>query len=243
MCSAASPGPSTSEPPVWVFDLDETILTVNSFPYWVRYMISGRFALNPVARSSLRLRTIMVMLRRKAGLMDHPQAKRQLQRLWSAAQAREAKPLALEGMLKQLLAHLRPNTAAVLEEVRSGRAPGILASASAGDYAEPLARALGFSEIICTPGADTPDYAENKGSIKRDRVKARIAELGLQGRRLVFFTDHRDDLPMIEVSDRVLWFGSEEKLGQVRRETPAADIRYCSDAAAEEVLRLAAADA
>jgi phosphoserine phosphatase len=226
-----------------VFDLDETILTVNSFPLWVRYMIAGKFALSPVDRASLRLRTIMVMLRRKAGLLGHAETKRCLQRLWSAAVAREKDPVALEAVVKQLLATVRPNMPAVLEAVKQNRVPAILATAAAADYAEPLGRALGFAHIVCTPRAGAVDYAENLATTKRDRVMARIADLGLETRRIVFFTDHRDDLPMIKVSDMVLWFGSEEKLAQVRMETPDADIRYCSDAAAEEVLRLAATDA
>ena len=45
MSFADSPGRSTSKAdPVFIFDLDGTLISVNSFPHWVIYMLRGKFA-------------------------------------------------------------------------------------------------------------------------------------------------------------------------------------------------------
>jgi phosphoserine phosphatase len=244
MSSAAFPGPSTSaEDTVLIFDLDGTILSVNSFQTWVLHMARGPFGLPPAARGMVAGRTVATMVLRKILRHDHPTTKRRLQRIWGEAVARETSAVAETTLVAALMAKVRPNLSLVLEHVASGKPAAILATAAVADYAAALSDRLGFVHLLCTPRHGEAGWRENLGTVKRDRVLAYLADQGWQTRRRIFFTDHRDDLPLIQAADLVLWFGSDEGWEAVRREAPATRIENCRDRDAAAVRQLALAAA
>lgn len=226
MPSADSPGPSTSRPePVLIFDLDGTILSVNSFPKWVMYLLRGSFpALNPFARLVLSLRVAALLAGRKILKHPHGPMKRQMQRLWQRATAADGARTSLDHLTAQLLATVRPNMHGLLEALRAQPVDAVLATAAAGEYGHYLGEKLGFFHILTTPEAEAVDYAEHSRETKRTRTFAYLAAQGWQERPRVFFTDHEEDLPLIRASQRVLWFGPESKLPMVRREAPGIEI-------------------
>ena len=74
---------STADP-VWLFDLDGTLLEVNSFPLWVSQMLIGELPhLTLAARLSLSLRCAAAIAGRKVLRQSHVRFKRKLQRLWA----------------------------------------------------------------------------------------------------------------------------------------------------------------
>ena len=230
MCSAAFPGHSTfDDTTVLIFDLDGTILSVNSFQHWVLHLARGSFGLNPATRGLVAWQAVTAMMLRKVLKHDHPTTKRRLQRIWSDAIARESMPTAETALVETLLRKVRPNLAMVLDRVGMADRPAILATAAVADYATALGKSLGFTHILSTPQHAEDAWRENLGTVKRDRVLGYLGAHGWLSSRRIFFTDHYDDLPLIKAADLVLWFGSDEGLEAVRRDTHGIPIENCRE--------------
>ena len=223
--------------PVLIFDLDGTILSVNSFPAWILFLICG-----PVKGLGLRRRVRLsfavqrLLLSRRLGRAAHEELLRGAQAACASARCEARSTARLEAVLaRRVRASLRP----VLEQVALG-ADAVLATAAAAEYAVPLGCRVGFRHVLATPGGRSPLELSNKGIRKRDRVLQFVHEQGWNGRKLLFFTDHLDDLPLIVASDTTLWFGTSAMLSAARRQAPQSHIVDCRslDAAAlTEVLR------
>jgi phosphoserine phosphatase len=194
-----------------VFDLDGTILSVNSFRLWVTQMIGGRFPGMPAwRRAILSIATLRALAARKAGLISHETLKWTLQHHWQRATRRDAGAGERE-FVQRLCGFVRPELIGLLAAVADGRLEAVMATAAAADYAEAFGRLLGFPHILATPRVREEGSPSLVGVRKRDAVLAHLAALGWQGRPIVFFTDHVDDLPLILRAQTVYWFGSEEE--------------------------------
>ena len=193
--------------PVVVFDLDGTILTINSFPRWVLFLAMGRVpGLGARRRAALSVVAIALLLQRKLALIDHDEFMWRLQHAWRSACA--TRPQAtLARFEASLLRSVRPNLAAVLELVASGQIDAVLATAAAEDYAVGLARRLGFRHVLATNAARERDEPGNSGVHKRERVLAWLEQHGWGDRPIVLLTDHPDDLPLMQESQTVYWCG------------------------------------
>jgi phosphoserine phosphatase len=203
--------------PVWLFDLDGTLLEVNSFPLWVSQLLAGELPhLKRSARLYLSLRCAAALAERKLLRQSHVRFKRRLQRLWKAAGADES--AAAAPLVERLLRHVRPSFEALLADVAAGRVDALLTTAAAAEYALPLARRLGFRDVIATPAGGRDDELDNVGEVKRDRTLAYLAARGWVNRPRIFFTDHGDDLPLIRVCDAVVWVGGDDEYTSVRGE-------------------------
>jgi phosphoserine phosphatase len=225
--------------PVLIFDLDGTVLRVNSFPVWVRQLLLARFDhLSISARLTVAARTAGAVARRKLLRHDHATFKRALQGVWAEAMAGGRHELAAAGQVtRHLLPQVRDNLEPVLRAVADGRVDAVLSTAAAAEYAVPLGQSLGFHHIIATPrqGGGT----ENIGAAKRDRTLAYLQDQGWGGRRRVFFTDHPDDLPLILECHTILWLGDDDHLETVRAHTGDLPVIPVRAMPGDEILRLA----
>jgi phosphoserine phosphatase len=205
---------------VMVFDLDGTVLRVNSFPLWAVYLLKARFPhLGPAQRLAISLRAGWTLAARKAGLIGHETLKWRLQRLWRQATAGDGRAAERE-FTRKLQGYVRPELADVLAAVARGQVDAVLATAAAADYAQALGQALGFSHVLATPSGRPAVTPSNVGEHKRDAVLAFLKRQGWQGRPLTLFTDHVDDLPLIRISDTVYWFG-DNSAGAALADGPA----------------------
>lgn len=207
-----------------ICDLDSTVLSVNSFRPWVRYLIFGHFGDMQVAeRLEISISTIIAMVERKLLNKDHAVTKGKLQKLWRRAAAKDKAGLGQDWLLSDLAATVRPNLTALLTRAAADTKQHIvLATAAAEDYAEPLAAKIGFKHVLATPllaGADAAKL-HNVGANKRDRVMAFLQEKGWDKLPRIFLTDHIEDLPLIEVCDKILWFGNETQRQQAQTKAP-----------------------
>jgi len=216
-----------AEQPVYIFDLDGTILDLNSFPRWVIYLLRGRFGqLGALARLRLSLETALVLALRKAHLMPHVAAKRRFQTLWAQALARDPQALALQGFVAQMQKHVRPGMAQAMQKAQAtGRT--VLATAAAAEYAQALGQALGFHHVIATPSAASGFGDENVRARKRENVLAFLQAQGWGEAPRVFFTDHAEDLPLIQTSQIVFWFGADAQAPAMAQQAPQARIIPC----------------
>lgn len=211
-------------PAVFIFDLDGTILSINSFPLWARFMLVAPFAhLGLAGRLHLRCGTALALLRRKLRLSDHERLKWQLQRLWQGATFGDngATQIALQ---HRLLRHVRPDIQDHLDDVATAMVDAVLATAAASDYAEGLGSALGFRHVLSTPSCRAAPGPSNVGTNKRDAVMRFLIDKGWQTRRRILFTDHCDDLPLITICDQTYWYGSKQGRAEAHRAAPTARI-------------------
>jgi len=194
--------------PVLICDLDGTILRGNSFPWWVAYLVLGRLPeLGLRRRLILSLRVQQLLLRRKLGRLDHARLMRGLQDAWYHAGGRDT-GAAAERVSQVARRQVRPEVDPVLRQIAAGEMDAVLATAAAGEYANGLGRQLGFRHVLATPVRLAPGQSLNAGAAKLSRVIEFLAAQYWTARPLVLLTDHIDDLPLIQYSDAVGWFGS-----------------------------------
>lgn len=229
MSSADSPGPSTSPPePVLIFDLDGTLLSVNSFPYWVKYLLYGSFShLTMRQRLCISLRAAGILAQRKLLRHGHAATKRRFQRLWSEATRGDDTQSAAQRFAQSLLPYVRPNLRRILQRHGGG---ALLATSAASDYAQRLGETLGFAHILATPPAGDADDRENSRETKRDRTLRYLAAQGWDARARLFFTDHEEDLPLARACALTLWFGDDASLAAAKALAPDLTIVSCRHA-------------
>jgi phosphoserine phosphatase len=228
--------PHADAAPVLVFDLDETILRVNSFPLWVGWLIGGRLpGLGWRRRAALSLQVQWLVLRRKSGRIDHDRFLRGVQRTWRDATGDHAEAMAAP-FQAALLRQVRDNMQKLLAAVAQDHLDAVLATAAAADYADGLARMLGFQHALTTAFDDAPAARRNAGETKRDRVLALLRELDWHLRPILLFTDHGDDLPLIRRSSAVCWFGSMRTMTAAQDAVPGATFVACAAMDADALL-------
>ncbi len=196
-----------NERPIVVFDLDGTILRINSFPHWVVFLLVGSLpGLGIHRRLLLSLRTLALLLRRKLVRTSHDDLLWRLQHVWQRACLKRP-PISLARFEAFLLRRVRSNMASVLALVAQGRFDAVLATAAADDYAAGLGRRLGFRHVLATPAGRARGDPANAGERKRECVRAWLTKQGWDNRPLLLFTDHLDDLPLMHDSHAVYWCG------------------------------------
>lgn len=211
MSSAAFPGPSIiGDDALLIIDLDGTLLSVNSYRYFARYLLFGAFdALERRERAALSWETAKILAARQCLHRNHADTKQALRQLW----AQHADDAVLERLLHRLQKKVRPGMRDILTAVAQGKADAILATAALADYARPLAMRLGFSYIVA--GSQE----------KYGPVQTLITAESWVARKKIVFTDHLDDLPLMRMADTVYWFGTSRDLKKLRAELPDTDIR------------------
>lgn len=208
----AGPVPSS---PVYIFDLDGTLLSRNSFPLWAMHMLRGRVPHRGRARqAATSLAVARLLLRRKLGGLRHAALKQKLQALWRGATVGDGGEHAAR-LGESLVRLLRPNMAEMLRQVSTREVDAVLATAAAGEYAHVLGDRLGFDAVLASDAA-----GDNLGEEKCRRVLAFLVERNWSARPRVVFTDHLDDLPLMRACDAVCWFGPDDEHAAVARQLP-----------------------
>lgn len=211
--------------PVLIFDLDGTVLTINSFPRWAAFMLCGRAVRQHGWRRLWSMATVALLLAsRKAGLIGHEALKWRLQRLWQVSVCNDG-GRTVSQFIATLQPFVRQDLRGPLAAISAGQGDAILATAAAGDYAVSLGRALGFSHILATDASRSQTQASNVREYKRDAVLGFLGEQEWQDRRRILFTDHEDDLPLMAVCHLVYWFGDAAGERQVRLVLPDVELR------------------
>ena len=96
---------------------------------------------------------------------------------------------------------------------------------------QPLPTEHGYPARLVVPGlygyVSATKWVVDLELTRFDKAQAYWTRQGWAARPRLLLTDHRDDLPLIEVCNRTAWFGPEAALAQLRQILPEADIIYC----------------
>ena len=230
MSSADYLGHSISKTnPILIIDLDNTLLSINSFHVWAAYFLFGKFEkLNFKKRGILLLKAAKIFAERKIFRRSHEQTKSNLHKLWLKTDDNSA----LENILAALKQKIRPNIWDVLELIAQNKFDGALATAASSLYAEPFAKHIGFLHIIST----NLNEKENRGEEKSRRILELISAQKWEDREKIFFTDHLEDMPFILKSDKLMWFGKAEEIGIIEKSAPELNIIVCNNLTSGEIL-------
>jgi phosphoserine phosphatase len=194
---------------VVIFDLDGTILRTNSFRVWVVYLLRAQFPhLGRGQRLRIATATAFALFIRKLGLIDHETLKWRLQAVWR--RATDGNGGAVErDFVDRLRQYVRPELSGILNAVAEREIDAVMSTAAVADYADSLGRSLGFQHILATAADREKGEPSNVGWHKRDAVLSFLADHGWRDRARIFFTDHREDLPLIRLCQIVYWFGAD----------------------------------
>jgi len=213
--------------PILVFDLDGTVLRLNSFPIWILFVgFGGIRSLSLKQQFRLTWRVLGLLASRKLGRINHETLQRHMQALWHFATAGDTDTSA-QRLATLLLRLTRRNMASALKLVTDGAMDGILATAAAEEYANEIGQRIGFTHILATSGGRRPSEPANTGEHKRERLVAWLEQRGWTDRPLIFFNDHMADLPLMRDSSIVCWFGSQRSLEQAKRAAPHVRFVAC----------------
>jgi len=213
--------------PVLVFDLDGTVLRLNSFPVWVLFTgLGGIRSLSLKQQFKLTRRVFSLLVARKLGRMNHEALLRHMQALWHFATGSD-EGAATQRLASLLVRNVRRNMPPAIKLVTDGAMDGVISTAAAEEYAQEVGQRLGFTNVLATPGGRGPNEPSNTGEHKRDRLRDWLEQHGWTGRPLIFFNDHMADLPLMRDSTIVCWFGSSRELAQAKAAAPHVRFVAC----------------
>jgi len=207
-----------------LFDVDRTLVTVNTAKLYVRWRLGrGEASLLDFARAS------RALLAYACGTLDVDKAARvafQAVRGQDEARMREE---CLAWYQRVVRPHISQQGRLEVERARRDGAVCALLSASTPYLTEPLAEDLGIDHVLCTrlevangrfTGSWEPPLCYGVGKVQRARAWAEA--LGIDLASSTFYTDSISDLPMLEAvgSPRVVNPDPRLRLLAMRRRYP-----------------------
>jgi phosphoserine phosphatase len=211
--------------PVYVIDLDYTLLSVNSFTVWAKLMASANFSgITTCQRIHISTIVCLALIARKIHLVRHKVLRRVLQIEWEYAINKSKSFNGTQYMTRELLKHVRKEFQLALSAISMQKIDAVLATAAAGEYAYPLGKSFGFSHVIATPTYLSGGTEENSCENKRDNVVSYLKEIGWDSRQIIVATDDIADLPLIKMSNITYWFGTLCDISKIQLLVPTSVI-------------------
>jgi len=141
---------------------------------------------------------------RKLRLCSHEKMKINLQEIWSGYE-RQGNLETLAGYVEEYMIHsIRPELLSFLSTIKKEDDMVLLATAAPEEYVSSMVKLIHeIDDYVATPRFDSGEWFHNIGILKWKSIRGRV---GQGYRQLIVFTDHQDDIPLIEHSDRVYLF-------------------------------------
>jgi len=178
---------------ITVIDLDGTFVSVNTFHHWMKFVLITSVKKRHFKHTLRILQTALLRLQKK---ITHAQMK------YAILQCSEE--IIHPDEIKVFVTSLKPYVNSRLHKVVTERTDRvILATAAPKIYADLLGERYGFDHCIATPGTQNNPWEENLKEKKRDNLFALLDRLNLEHRIDRFYTDHHDDLPLMEIANEV----------------------------------------
>jgi HAD superfamily hydrolase (TIGR01490 family) len=197
------------------FDLDKTLLAVNSATLWIRREV----ALGHITRLQA-LRASLWIARYHLGFVAMQDAVRAAVSLLAGTAAQALQERTARFYEEQVRALYRPGALRALEEHRSAGDRLVLLTSSSGYLSELVARDLRLDAVLCNRfevderGLHTgrPLGAVCFGEGKRTHAEGYAREVGVSLSACAFYTDSYSDLPVMEVVGRPVAVHPDQRL-------------------------------
>ncbi len=190
----------TSDQPAAFFDVDHTVLTVNSGTKWVEYLRrNGRMTLPQLLESFVWLGQY------RFGLLDFEAMTRKLVRRYRGTNVAELHHEVRRWYQADVRPFIATRAREEIEQHRSVGHPLVLLTSSTRFLSTPLAEDLSMDHILCTEvveeggvltGALVPPPCYGRGKVTYAEQLA--VEFGLDLDQSFFYSDSYTDLPMLE---------------------------------------------
>ncbi|MFJ8929775.1 HAD family hydrolase [Streptomyces sp. NPDC102364] len=218
---SASPSVSSAPPAVAFFDVDETLISVNSMSRFLRHHLRVAGRSRPALDEAVRgLRTLA------ARGASRPELTRAYYRLYAGCDARELAAQGRAWFAEETRAgdlFLTATVAALREHRRRGETV-VLVSGSFAPCLDPIAQWLGADEVLCarpesvegvlTGGLDLAMLGEEKA----DAVRALLCARGVRADRCHAYGDHASDLAMLRAVGHPVVVGADPLLARCAEE-------------------------
>ncbi|HEY0095124.1 MAG TPA: HAD family hydrolase [Archangium sp.] len=210
------------------FDLDKTLLAVNSGSLWIR----RELALGHITRVQA-MRATLWLARYHMGYVPMQDA---LVQAMSHLQGTDEQPIrerTVRFYEELVRSQYRPGALRALEEHRSAGDRLVLLTSSSGYMSELVARDLGLDAILCNrlevdasglyTGRPLGEVCFGEG--KRSHAQAYASQAGVPLSACAFYTDSYSDLPVLEVVGRPVVVHPDRRLLReaLRRGWPVVD--------------------
>jgi len=206
-----------------IYDMDKTITRKPTWQSFLNHAVARRapwrFVLYPLLLAPLAGFAL--------GRTDRGRLKEMSQRLLLGPHLRpqEIEPL-VEGFADRMLAsNILPGARTRIAADKAAGRRLVLATASYRLYAEPIARRLGFDDVIATgsfAGLDARVHAKIDGENCYGPAKLRMVEAWLAAQQLaradchiLFYSDHASDEPVLEWADEAFAVNAHDRLKQL----------------------------
>lgn len=206
-----------------IYDMDRTVTRTGTY---TPFLLHAAKALNPV-RLALAPVVPFVMLAYAARLIDRRRLKEINQRLLIGGRIPRAKLAPVAEDFADLIVRTNIHPGA-LRQIAEDKAAGrrlVLATASYRFYVEPIARRLGFDDVIATgsvAGLDDIIHARIDGENNYGPAKLRLIESWMEAQaldraacRIRFYSDHVSDWPALEWADEAIAVNPSRALRQM----------------------------
>jgi phosphoserine phosphatase len=204
---------------VVVFDLDGTLIPGNSFHEWLKSILFMRLNnMKSIPGLILYLKTVCVVICRLMRFNSHAEMKYKIQRAWKIFNKTKHTEVTLAPLLSKLAGEVRPELRATISRLCKARVPVIISTAAPEEYSVPFGKQLGVDLVLATVN-DSSAWTENLSERKAITTLAEIKKWDIGNTRILFFTDHLDDLPLMRHADYVVWYGSNEDTSDSNVET------------------------
>jgi phosphoserine phosphatase len=191
--------------PVFLVDLDGTVLTASSFRIWCRMLLTGEASVGHRGRRvAVAAGTAVLLAARRLRLIGHARLRATLAGWWRWST--EADGVAVAALWAALDTRRRPELDALIASIASGERDAVLATAASAVYARGYAYHLGFRHVVASRGRVVAD-----GVAKRDAVVALLETLSWSDRPLVLLTDGMEDAPLARLCALIHWFGDPDQ--------------------------------
>lgn len=195
------------EKKVVVVDLDGTFIGKNTFHMWIKFLIA-----HSLIKPHIIIHIFLSVFMRIFNLIPHEKLKYKIIKITNSCSTN----VPLDKFIDKLKTYVNKQILSELNN-RSENEVWILSTAAPSIYAEKLANFYNFDYYIATPMVLDEQWKENIREVKFQNVDLLLKKMNL-GCINVLYTDHHDDLHLIEISQKVyLVDPSEETKNEIKK--------------------------
>jgi len=189
---------------VYLVDLDGTLIDSNSLNFFILTLVALLIEIKSISSIKTLVEVLFIVVARKLRFCSHDALKKKLQTIWGDLVIIGYEDKLSKSLRVYLEKVLRKDLVKYLEDNKNKDDKVVLATAAPAEYVSIIVQYLPvFDSFVSTPRISEGDWFHN---ISINKWKSIVSSVDLNGKEVVSFTDHSDDLPLIENSQKVYLF-------------------------------------